>query len=71
MSLVLGSGVPNIRDQYLELGSGNPETSYRLKRKTGLFQELGVQKILKCNTKLYSERIFFLGAFIVKVLSLG
>ena len=71
MSLVLGLGVPNIRDQYLELGSGNPETRYRFKRKTGLFQGLGAQKILKCNTKLYSERIFFLGAFVVELLSLG
>ena len=31
MSLVLGLGVPNIRDQYLELGSGKPKTRYRLK----------------------------------------
>ena len=67
--LILGSGNPRIRDLYLELGSGNPETRYRFKRKTGLFQELGAQKILKCNTKLYSERIFFLGASVVKLLS--
>ena len=67
--LILGSGNPRIRDLYLELGSGNPETRYRFKRKTGLFQGLGAQKILKCNTKLYSERIFFLGASVVELLS--
>ena len=67
--LILGSGNPRIRDLYLELGSGNPETRYRFKRKTGLLQGLGAQKILKCNTKLYSERIFFLGASVVELLS--
>ena len=69
--LILGSGNPRIRDLYLELGSGDPKTRYRFKRKFGLFQCFKAQKILKCNTKLFPERIFFLGAFILKILSLG
>ena len=69
--LKLGSGNPRNRDLYLELGSGNPKTRYGFKRKIGLFQGLGAQKILKCNTKLFPERIFFLGAFILEILSLG
>ena len=40
MSLVLGSGDPKIRDQYLELGSGKPKTRYRLKHKVS--QKLGI-----------------------------
>ena len=69
--LILGSGNPRNRDLYLTLGSGNPETRYRLKRKTGLFERLGAQKILKCYTKLYSEGIFFLGPFVDELLRLG
>ena len=33
---ILGSGNPRIRDLYLELGSGDPKTRYRFKRKFGL-----------------------------------
>ena len=67
--LKLGSGNPRNRDLYLELGSGNPKTRYKFKHKIGLFQGLGAQKILKCNTKFYSERIFFLGTSVVEFLS--
>ena len=70
-SLILGSGNPRIRDPYLELGSGDPKTRYRFKRKFGLFQCFKAQKILKYNSKLFPERIFFLGAFILEILSLG
>ena len=70
-SLILGSGNPRIRDLYLELGSGDPKTRYRFKRKFGLFQCFKAQKILKYNIKLFPERIFFLGAFILEILSLG
>ena len=62
---------PRIRDLYLELGSGDPKTRYKFKRKFGLFQCFKAQKILKYNTKLFPERIFFLGAFILEILSLG
>ena len=70
-SLILGSGNPRIRDLYLELGSGDPKTRYRFKRKFGLFQCFKAQKILKYNTKPFPERIFFLGAFILEILSFG
>ena len=43
MSLVLGSGDPNIRDQYLELGSGKPKTRYRLKHKYDFFRLEGLE----------------------------
>ena len=61
--LILGSGNPRIRDLYLELGSGNPKTRDGFKRKIGLFQVLGAQKILKCNTEQISVRICFPSAF--------
>ena len=67
--LILGSGNPRIRDLYLELGSGNPKTRDGFKRKIGLFQVLGAQKILKCNTEQISVRICFPSAFVVELLS--
>ena len=71
MSLILGSGIPEIRDGSLKIGSGDPNTRYRFKRKEGLFKCFRAQKILKCITELFSESIFSLGAFVHVLLSFG
>ena len=50
----------------MKLGIGS-----KFKCKFGLFECFNGQKILKYKTKLFSERFFFLGAFVVELLSLG